>query len=458
MDSNVAEMSGKRNLSRYPARVGKETWGSARPRMRRHKVAFLSVFLAIAVSTSWIANMGANWLQYTLLLMFLILALIANIGKTWSIFPMFSAAFIVMGLGFVSVVRPGGFGPTDLLLLANIVLGYLLAMSFENEYRRSFATFVRVLYILCVSSLILYPLIFTLPEMIWPVPDYMQSFFEGTYREQRRFFTVMGISYFVSERDISDIWRNQSIFWEPGMLGFVALIGLVLSDALGGKAKERIVFVAAIVSSFAPGAYALFAIYIALRFLNVSKRGVFVSGLYVLGILASAALSIAIIREVVLAVFSRDILVDSSVVVRTVDFWLPYKVAQSSPFFGHSDISAYQIAMSQEANIQMLGMTNSIGAYFYRYGYVFTTGFLIWSVYVFSRAGRIFSALPFILFIGVMYQPIGFTALFFFFLFVAASSGGARRGAEQKWSTSKRNSAGLIPPQDGHMIDLRGRF
>lgn len=60
-------------------------------------------------------------------------------------------------------------------------------------------------------------------------------------------------------------------------------------------------------------------------------------------------------------------------------------------------------------------MTNSVGAFFYRYGYVWSMFFILWAFSAISRGGRAFGAFPFILFLGLMYEPIGFSAFFFFF-------------------------------------------
>lgn len=389
----------------------------------RHDIGSLAILaLLLVVSASWIANMGAEWLQYTCRIALLILSIYSFNMKHLRFSSLISVSVIFISPLAISLARPDGSSLTDLLVSANALIGFLAASAFGSDYFKAFKAYVRVMYLLGIISLVIFPIIFILPELIIPVPDIFQSFFTGTYREERRFFTLFGVAYYVSSHGIQDIWRNQSIFWEPGMLGFFSVIALAILEALGRRivSKEGAVFVACIVTSFAPGAYALLALYLILRFLRGTRRGVLASGLYVAGLLVTAALSISVVRETVLFLFERDIYLDSSVVVRAVDFWLPYQVAIDSPFYGHADVSNYQDAMFRKIHVRSLGITNSVGEYFYRFGYLWASVFLVWVLYAFSKLHKRCGLIPYILLIGIMYQPIGFSAFLFFLVFLAS--------------------------------------
>jgi hypothetical protein len=133
-----------------------------------------------------------------------------------------------------------------------------------------------------------------------------------------------------------------------------------------------------------------------------------------------ATSSFPVIREVILFVFNRDIYDDPSIYIRSTDFWLPYVAALDSPFFGFSSIETYQDKMLIAIDRQMTGITNSFGAYFYYYGYIWSGFFVIWVFNAFSRAGLAFGSIPYVLFFGSMYEPIGYTCFFFFLVFLAS--------------------------------------
>lgn len=66
------------------------------------------------------------------------------------------------------------------------------------------------------------------------------------------------------------------------MFGFLNVVALAASDAIGGKRKEKAIHIVGVLSSFAPGAYALLSLYLGIRMVRGAGRGVFVSGLVVL--------------------------------------------------------------------------------------------------------------------------------------------------------------------------------
>lgn len=404
---------------------------------RSDRYGITLIFLLLVVSASWVANLGANWLQYLLLVATFVLCILRAPFSHFKKGSLFSFSLLFIGVGLVSAVRPGGANLGDIFFLSQIVIGFLAASIFGSDYRRAFGLFVLIMYYLCLSSLILFPFVFIFPGMIIAVPEMFQNFFEGTYNENRHFYTLFGITYFVSGDGVSGIWRNQSIFWEPGMFGVFSVLAFLMSDSIRVARKVKIVFFLSVISSFAPGAYAILSIYFGLRMARAANRGVIVATFIVLVFTCIAASTLPFLREIVLFLFQRDIYYDPSVIVRSTDLWLPYVVALDAPYFGFSTIEPYQDKTRIVANSAMLGITNSVGAYFYRYGYIFSAFLIFWIFRSFSRTGPAFGSMPTILLLCLMYQPIGFSSIFVFFIFLAVAARKKVRAAPPSQHTAQ---------------------
>ncbi|SEG30979.1 hypothetical protein SAMN05421751_12816 [Jhaorihella thermophila] len=322
----------------------------------------------------------------------------------------------------IPTIRSGAPQPTDILFFSSILIAAFSAEATRRNIDEALLAFVHLNYHLAVVSLLLFPLVFILPNLIVPVPDALQNFLDSEINGDRRFYTIFGLTYFATNSGVDGIWRNQSIFWEPGMLGFISVLSLALADAFGVGLRKRIVFVLTTLSTFAPGAYALLIIYFGLKLMRSGRKGV-LRPLFTLVIFAvGAAATLPMLRELLLLLFGRDIYMDPSIYIRSTDFWLPYAVALKSPFFGFGSIEPYQIAMQIAIERRMDGITNSVGSYFYRYGYIWALGFLIWVITSFSRGSRPFVLIPIVMLLGVMYEPIGFSAVFLFLVFLARAS------------------------------------
>lgn len=380
------------------------------------------IIMLMLVSGSWVSNRGADWIQITLLVSTFGFAMLRAPLRSMNARAFYSFAAIFVTIAIIPMLRPDGYSKQDILFLVQILVGFIAALACMIDYRQAFRIFARAMYWLTLSSLLLFPLVFILPELLIPVPDIFMEQSQKSSGHHRTFYTLFGISYFASGQGISSIWRNQSIFWEPGMFGFMGVVALALSDAIGGSRKEKAVFALGVVSTFAPGAYGLLALYFGIRLVRGNKRGIIVLGLIIAVYVTVALSSISLVRAVVQLLFDRDIYNDSSVSIRSTDLWLPYVAALKSPLFGQASIEPYENAMSAAINKRRFGITNSVGAYFYRYGYPWALAFIAWAFYALSRGGVAFSALPFILFFGLMYEPLGFSSLFLFLLFLAVAA------------------------------------
>lgn len=383
---------------------------------------YVQILLLIINSASWVANLGADWLQIAVLgfaILFAATGVPINAVSKRLVFAWF---FLTVSILVVAILRSGVPTNSDILFFIAIFVAALAASSVQGQTEIAIQAFVRLMFHLCVISLILFPLVFVAKGLLVPVPDALQQFFTDTINSNRRFYTFFGLSYFATNHGLDDIWRNQSIFWEPGMLGLFSVLALALSDVVGASRKYKHVFVAAALSTFAPGTYALLIIYLGLRILRVSQMGVVMSGLTIALFASLAAGSIPLLREIALFLFDRDIYNDNSIFVRFTDFWLPYVVALDAPLLGFTTILPYQDAMQIAIERRMNGMTNSVGAYFYRYGYVWAVAFILWTGAMFARAGPQFGGIPYVMFVGVMYEPVGFSSVFLYLIFLMASA------------------------------------
>ena len=348
--------------------------------MRYSKLGFMggiAVLLLILRSGSWIANLGADWLQ--------IAVVIITIGINISVFPwrnvnnnvLRAVIFAVFVILFIVIIRPGSMQISDVNFVLNMSLAAMTGLIFNFQRDLPFLMFVRLMYFLCISSLLVYPLVFLMPELIVSVPDLFQKYFEGTYRENRKFYTLFGVSFFASAKGTEGIWRNQSIFWEPGMLGVFCSLAIVISDIYRRNVKERLVFMLTIITTFAPGAYVLLLVYLSIKFtvgvrVNINKLLIVLSAYSVIFFyfITSAFFLLKLI-------FNREFGVDSSILIRSTDLWLPYFVALESPFVGHATTIEYSNAMNVAIERSMEGITNSLGAFVYRYGYLSFTIFIL---------------------------------------------------------------------------------
>jgi len=404
------------------------------------------VFLLLLVSASWVANTGADWLQYT---GYALLALIAvPLGSSARFTPALlrTALLLISVTVLISLLNGGMASKGNLLFIINILIGLSCAYVIGARSLAFAETYNGIVLALAMVSLALFPLIFLTDSVLVQLPDMLIKPSSSEITQDRRFYTILGLSYFSTNQTPSEIWRNQSIFWEPGMFGFMLVIALAFSEVLGESRRRRAVYVLGIVMTFAPGAYALLLFYLGLWAFSFLRKGV-LAALVLSGLFATLALLfIPLLREVLLVLFNRDIYTDNSIYIRITDLWLPYVVALQSPFWGYSSMVPYQDGMAIAIERRMDGMTNSFGAYFYRYGY-------IWAAFMFGviaggvrRFGPELGLLLPVLLLGIMYEPIGFSPLFLALVFVGLNSSQtlrqqiAARGGQQALAENRQGS------------------
>lgn len=368
----------------------------------------------MVVSVSWVADIGSNLIQYT----FYILAII---GAFWAGALRFSKRILrsitgIIILTFSVLFLQDGLGEwRNQLFLANMALALLATAAFRGRSIVFMKSFNDIVYIFTVTSLIVLPFLLFQKSLLFDVPDFAMQGIES--KQHRNLQTLFGVSYFVSNNS-SGVWRNQSIFWEPGMMACLLIIALMFADALGEPRKRKVVYVLGIITTFTPGGYAVLLIFLLFRSASIiSRKQLFHLILGVMTVMV-AYLSLPTIREVVIYLFNRDIQSDPSVLIRSTDFWLPFQASISSPWVGHSNFEEYQLMMFAFIERERGGISNSIGEYFYRFGVVWAFAWLAMLAASLrsypNLAGYCFPVIV----LALAYQPIGFSLLFLMIVFI----------------------------------------
>lgn len=335
--------------------VGRPTW-----------LQYLLVFLVLLVSVSWIADIGSNWIQYPLYILLLVTIPFVRKPRYSRIFIIWFSVFVIATLA-VLIAQQGLSERSSVFFLANMAIAFLVVGVFRGQGVNFWRCFNDLIFILTVISLCLYPLVFA-KDILVELPRYLLT--ESEIKIHRDLFTAFGLSYYVTSGSVTDIWRNQAIFWEPGMHASMLILALLFSQLVGESKRRKVVYVVGVVSTFAVGGYAILAVLIGFWMLyRISKRQMFFVVIMVV-IFIFAYIGIELIQRLVFFLFDRDIQNDASVFIRSADLWLPFITALDSPFWGHPNIAHYSISMMDAIDRAMVGITNSLGAYFYKYGLI----------------------------------------------------------------------------------------
>jgi hypothetical protein len=371
------------------------------------------VFSALVVSVSWVADIGSNLVQYAFYVFFLIGVILAG-GFVFR--P--RLLFFVLGmllLTLLVLVLQNGLGEwRNRLFVANMMLAVLATSAFRGRSIAFMKSFNDILYILTLLSLIVLPLVFVQKGLLLDVPDFAMT--SAEFKQHRSLTTLFGVSYFVSN-NASEVWRNQSIFWEPGMMACLLVLALMFADALGESRTRKGVYLLGILTTVTPGGYAVLAVYLLFRSASVLSRKQMFHLLLGIAAIAVAYLALPVIRDVVLYLFKRDIQNDPSVLIRSTDFWLPFRAAFDSPWFGHPNFDEYRSMMYMVIARERGGMSNSLGEYFYRFGIVWALAFLATLSVGLKRYPNLAGYSFPVLVLTLIYEPIGFSLLFLMLIF-----------------------------------------
>lgn len=381
------------------------------------------VFSALVVSVSWVADIGSNAIQYFFYVLAAIGVILGGRLRFRSQFTYVAGGMVILTL-FVVFMQNGMDERRNVLFLVNMILATLMVAAFQGRSVAFMKSYLKILYILTLTSLIVYPFLFLQSSLLVSVPDAALASIEG--KLHRSLYTLFGISYFVSN-NYGAIWRNQSIFWEPGMMACLLVIGLAFADALNAKRRRKIILLLGILTTFTPGGYAVLGVYLFFKSVSVLSRRQVFHVLLGLAVVFVAYVSLPVIRDVVLFLFERDIENDPSVLIRSTDFWLPFYSAAEAPFFGHPNFEQYQLAMFQTISRERGGMSNSLGEYFYRFGFVWSFVWLLLIAYGLRRIPRLPGYFFPVAVLILLYEPIGFSLFFIMLVFIGANEASLAR-------------------------------
>lgn len=229
--------------------------------------------------------------------------------------------------------------------------------------------------------------------------------------------------------------RNQGIFWEPGVLGFMVVLFAMLKLYVVRSQKRLWLYTTTMLTTMSAGAIPLYFLAVSHYYymekirarLNNKSRAYSDILLSLLVILLFIVLIISLTQPNLMAdffkmLFGRDPLEDSSIGTRSADLMYGFLAAMQRPFFGHGeDLSVfYNLTLSETGNSKEWyngGITNSIIHIFYKYGIIFLALYLtlLWRLAVLIKpSGRLIIFA--LLLLMLMHEPLHFSLLMIFLL------------------------------------------
>jgi len=401
---------------------------------------YLMVFSILIISVSWVADIGNDFIQYTFYF-FAVMGVFLS-GRLLFHRRLLTSMLAVMVITLPILFMQNGFSEwRNQLFFANMALAVLVTGAFRGRSAALMKSYNDILYVLTVLSLIVFPLVFVQKGLLVDIPEFALT--EIEFKLNRSLKTLFGLSYFVTNGS-NEIWRNQSVFWEPGMMAGLLVLALMFADALGETRKRKSIFIVGILTTFTPGGYFVLAAYLLFKLAStLSRKQLFHLILGITTILV-VYLLMPVVRDVVLYLFNRDIQNDPSVLIRSTDVWLPFWAALESPWFGRPNFEEYQLAMYMFIERERGGMTNSLGEYFYRFGIIWAVVWLaIISVSLRNFPNLAGYSFPIIM-LMLVYEPIGFSPFVLMLAFGGLNEKGSdsRIGIGVRWGGASVKSGG----------------
>lgn len=273
-------------------------------------------------------------------------------------------------------------------VLVKLIMVLLVVMAFSTmSQREAIGIYIRVFNFLLKLSIVCLGIAYFDHNLFSPVA------FSGKYSNINTVYlynvdltvkTFFGI-HFIKAADIpGGIFRNQGIFWEPGVLSFFITWFYVLKNCYlkDKKLNGLYCFVEATTLS-AAGIMIFMLAVIYVHFLHGksmrSMRDLFVMiavFLIIIFLFVVNENGIQALLRVWGGIFGRDFYNEASAITRWRDFYYGMMSAMDAPLWGHGwDYTYYSDVLRQEANFRKVtewgGISNSIVAVFYRHGIFF---------------------------------------------------------------------------------------
>lgn len=294
----------------------------------------------------------------------------------------------------------GNFSMDDFNLMMKLFLAFFLSLYVKTNLNRIVDDFLIVMYYLSVTSLFVLIIISLVPEMTISSSDWLLK------KQNPTFFYLQ---FFQPEH--KDLYRNQSIFWEPGVFSFFLNWAVYLSVI---KHKERFIFkksfwiyIIALATTFSVGGWVICSLIL------ISTRRHFIR---------SKAIRITIFPLILLALMNSEFLIylfsgrqifsDPSFIARFTDLYYPFIVALNNPLFGFglNEMDFYIDMARFEDVTDMIIITNSFSFIGYSLGYVVLALF-IFKIYKFSRTYLNSISIFFVLLLMFSHEPLLLTVL-----------------------------------------------
>jgi hypothetical protein len=229
-------------------------------------------------------------------------------------------------------------------------------------------------------------------------------------------------------------YRNQSIFWEPGVYCVIITTVYIIKVFYLKQKKQIFWYVVTIVTTFSMGGVTIFFLLIVAKFFLSGSDKQFTEKLPALALLVGIPLFAIVdfvysystdIELIIGAIFQRNLKSDTSVNTRYQDFYYGFLASKNNLWFGHGqNFSDYYKVTSEAINSSKEsyngGITNSVISILYCYGIFYLVlylAFIFQSVKTLTSNSR-YALLVLFAFIGLqMLEPLHF-AIFILFVFI----------------------------------------
>src|SRR6185437_11816171 len=254
-----------------------------------------------------------------------------------------------------------------------------------------------------------------------------------------QFQTLFGLAYARSaDFEKYKFYRNQSIFWEPGVYGVMITTVYIIKVFYLKQKKGIFWYVAAAISTLSMGGITVFLLLLVAKFFLSGSDKQFTEKLPALAIVVGLPLFAIFdfvysyssdIELLVGAIFKRNLSTDTSVNTRYQDLYYGFLASKNNLWTGHGqDFTNYYKITTDALNTSKEsyngGITNSIISILYCYGIFYLLLYLIFmfkAVKTLTSNSR-YALLVLFAFIGLlMLEPLHF-ALFIVFIFTFRES------------------------------------
>jgi hypothetical protein len=351
-----------------------------------HKILILLLFV---LTGGAVITVGWNNYFYILCMACLAGCFVLGTRKLKASVPTIKNLAILLFLFLILIAIRGE--PLDFGDNINIIIKFFILIifsiyvaTFYSSYQSFYANCVGVFESLLIFSLATFVITNLMPFLLTTVGPVLVN--------NDRFQTILGV-VFTRTNDFQKyhFYRNQSIFWEPGVYSVMLILIYMIKIFYLNQKKRRWLYYICIISSASMGGILIFLILNICRpILSGSKEEVkhklpavaILVGIPLFAIVDFFYYYSSTIVAGLSVLFHRDLTNDSSVSTRYQDFYYGFLASQSKLIAGHGqDFSGFYDATKEALNKSKEGynggITNSIIGMLYCYGLIFLVAYII---------------------------------------------------------------------------------